>query len=36
MPTRVLRLNPDPKASFIEDLPCEERDGAHMVTKERG
>ena len=36
MPTRTLRINPDPKAVFEEDLPCEERDGAHMVTKERG
>src|SRR5215216_5928773 len=36
MPQRVLRLNPDPKASFQEDLPCEERDAAHIVTHERG
>jgi hypothetical protein len=36
MPARTLRLNPDPKASFIEDLPCEERDTAHIVTHERG
>jgi hypothetical protein len=36
MPARTLRLNPDPKASFIEDLPCEERDAAHIVTHERG
>ncbi len=33
---RTLRLNPDPKASFIEDLPCEERDAQHIVTHERG
>ena len=33
---RTVRLNPDPKATLIEDLPCEERDAAHMVTKERG
>jgi hypothetical protein len=36
MDPRVLRLNPDPKASFIEDLPCEERDAQHIVTHERG
>ena len=36
MPTRNLRLNTDPKASFIEDLPCEERDAEHIVTHERG
>jgi len=28
MDPRVIRLNPDPKATFIEDLPCEERDAA--------
>ena len=33
---RTLRINPDPKASFIEDLPCEERDTVHIVTHERG
>jgi hypothetical protein len=32
----VRRLNPNPKAVLIEDLPCEERDIEHMVTKERG
>ena len=36
MDARTLRLNPDPKASFIEDLPCEERDSQHIVTHERG
>jgi hypothetical protein len=36
MDARTLRLNPDPKASFIEDLPCEERDTQHIVTHERG
>jgi hypothetical protein len=36
MDARMLRLNPDPKASFIEDLPCEERDAQHIVTHERG
>jgi hypothetical protein len=36
MDPRTLRLNPDPKASFIEDLPCEERDTVHIVTHERG
>src|SRR5262249_16481328 len=34
MDARTLRLNPDPKASFIEDLPCEERDTQHIVTHE--
>ena len=36
MPSRTMRLNPDPKATFIEDLPCEERDAQHIVTHERG
>ena len=36
MDPRVIRLNPDPKATFIEDLPCEERDAQHIVTHERG
>jgi len=36
MDPRTLRLNPDPKATFIEDLPCEERDAVHIVTHERG
>jgi hypothetical protein len=36
MDARTLRLNPNPKASFIEDLPCEERDSQHIVTHERG
>ena len=36
MDPRTLRLNPDAKASFIEDLPCEERDTQHIVTHERG
>jgi hypothetical protein len=34
--TRTLRLNPNPTAFLIEDLPCEERDFEHIVTKERG
>ena len=29
-------LNPDPKALLIEDLPCDDRDLDHMVTRERG
>lgn len=29
-------LNPDPKAVLIEDLPCEDRDQEHIVTRERG
>jgi hypothetical protein len=36
MDARTLQLNPDPKATFIEDLPCEERDTQHIVTHERG
>jgi len=36
MDPRVLRMNADPKATFIEDLPCEERDAVHIVTHERG
>ena len=36
MDARNLRLNPDPKATFIEDLPCEERDTQHIATHERG
>jgi hypothetical protein len=34
MNARVMRLNVSPGASLIEDLPCEERDQAHLVTKE--
>ena len=30
------RLNPDPDALLMEDLPCDERDFAHMETRERG
>ena len=33
---RTLRLNPNAKATLIEDLPCEERDSQHIVTHERG
>jgi hypothetical protein len=33
---RTLRLNPNSKATLIEDLPCEERDSQHIVTHERG
>ena len=36
MAPRTLQLNPNPKATFIEDLPCEERDTQHIVTHERG
>jgi hypothetical protein len=32
---RTLRLNPNPKATLIEDLPCEERDAQHIVSHER-
>ena len=36
MPSRTIRLNPNAKATLIEDLPCEERDSQHIVTHERG
>ena len=36
MPPRTIRLNPHPKATLTEDLPCEERDSQHIVTHERG
>ena len=29
-------LNTNPKAQLIEDLPCEDRDEQHIVTRERG
>jgi len=32
----LVKRNPDPKAEFIEELPCSERDREHIVTKERG
>lgn len=32
----TVKLNPDQKKTLIEDLPCEERDLKHIVTKERG
>jgi len=34
MNPRVLRLNPDPKATLEESLPCSERDLEHLVNKE--
>lgn len=34
MDARTVQLNPDPKATLIEDLPCEEFDKEHMVTRE--
>jgi hypothetical protein len=36
MDPRTIRMNPNPKATFTEDLPCEERDAQHIVTHERG
>jgi len=36
MDPRTIRLNPNPKATLTEDLPCEERDSQHIVTHERG
>jgi hypothetical protein len=34
MNRRVQKLNPDPKATLPESLPCVERDLSHLVTKE--
>ena len=34
MNARTVFLNTNPNASFAEGLPCDERDQAHMVTKE--
>ena len=34
MNPRVQRLNPDPRATLPETLPCVERDLSHLVTKE--
>jgi hypothetical protein len=34
MDARVLKLNPDPKATLAESLPCVEKDLSHLVTKE--
>ena len=34
MNARQLRLNPNPKATLEETLPCSERDLSHLVTKE--
>ena len=34
MSPRVQKLNPDPKATLPETLPCVEHDLSHMVTKE--
>ena len=34
MSARTLKLNPDPKATLAETLPCVERDLSHLVTKE--
>ena len=36
MNPRTVRLNKNPKALLIEDLPCEERDLEHMTSRERG
>ena len=36
MDARTVKLNANPKATLTEDLPCEERDLKHLVTKERG
>jgi hypothetical protein len=34
MNSRVMRLDPDPKATIAESLPCVEHDLSHLVTKE--
>ena len=34
MNARTLKLNPDPKATLTETLPCVEHDLSHLVTKE--
>jgi hypothetical protein len=34
MNAREMRINPDPKATLPESLPCVERDLSHLVTKE--
>ncbi len=34
MNPRVLKLDPDPKATLAESLPCVEHDLSHLVTKE--
>ena len=34
MNPRTLRLNPNPKATLAETLPCSERDLSHLVNKE--
>ena len=34
MTARTLKLNPNPKATLAETLPCVERDLSHLVTKE--
>lgn len=36
MTPETLRLNANPNAMIVEDLPCDERDREHQVTKERG
>ena len=36
MDPRTVKRNPNQKLQLTEDLPCEERDLEHIVTKERG
>lgn len=36
MDSRTIRLNLDPNAALIQDLPCQEQDWKHLVTRERG
>ena len=36
MEAKTVKLNPNKKGLLTEDLPCEERDLKHIVTKERG
>jgi hypothetical protein len=34
IPTRMMRINPNPKAYMAEGLPCSEKDLTHLVSKE--
>jgi hypothetical protein len=34
IPTRMMRVNPNPRAYLTEGLPCSEKDLSHLVSKE--
>ena len=34
MNTRMMRINPNPRAYMTEGLPCSEKDLSHLVSKE--